>query len=141
MGTKDKISIEYGKIPFKPMRGLQVSLLANSINFLLATILAIGTWIGVEAMQAIGILVASLSQGMYIGVMSTLTIGGATLISQWWTFFLTPLPAMLVSFVAYIAGAKNFHITNIGMPELPESDRPSRRELKEQRDLEKKSKK
>jgi len=48
---------------------------------------------------------------------------------------------MLVATVGYIAGAKDFHMTSMGIPELPESDRPSRRELKEQRELEKKNRK
>ena len=43
--------------------------------------------------------------------------------------------------VAYIAGVKDFHITKMGIPDLPESDRPSKQELREQRAAEKRSRK
>jgi hypothetical protein len=78
---------------------------------------------------------------MYQGTLAVWSVNGAALNTYWWVYFLIPVPSMLVSLVAYVAGAKDFHITNAGVPELPESDRPSRKELKEQRDLEKKSKK
>ena len=140
-GAKDKLSIEYGKIKFNPAKGLLVSLMANSLNLLLALLIAVGTLFGIGGLEGIANAIALLIQGMYQGVLAVWKIDGVAVNNMWWAYFLITLPAMLVSFVAYIAGAKNFHITNIGMPELPESDRPSRRELKEQRDLEKKSKK
>ena len=140
-GASDKLSIEYGKIKFNPVRGLLVSLVANSLNLLLAVLIAIGTLFGLGGLEGIANAIALLIQGMYQGVLAVLKIDGVALNNMWWVYFLITVPAMLVSFVAYIAGAKNFHVTNIGMPELPESDRPSRQELKEQRDLEKKSKK
>ena len=140
-GANDKLSIEYGKIKFNPAKGLLVSLMANSLNLLLALLIAVGTLFGIGGLEGIANAIALLIQGMYQGVLAVWKIDGVAVNNMWWAYFLITLPAMLVSFVAYIAGAKNFHITNIGMPELPESDRPSRRELKEQRDLEKKSKK
>lgn len=140
-GANDKLSIEYGKIAFRPLRGLMISLLANSINLLLAVLIAVGTIFGLGALEGIANAIALLAQGMYQGVLVVGKINGEALNTYWWIYFLIPIPSMLVSLVAYIAGAKNFHITNAGIPELPESDRPSRKELKEQRDLEKKSKK
>ncbi len=141
IGAKDKLSIEYGKIPFKPLRGLLLSLIANSLNFLMAILITIGTLCGMGGLESVGRIIALLSQGMYQGVLSVGKIGGESLNNMWWAYFLTSIPAMLVSLVAYIAGAKDFHITNMGIPELPESDRPSRKELKEQRELEKKNRK
>ena len=140
-GSNDRLSIEYGKIPFKPLRGLQVALLANSINFLLALLIAVGTLFGLGGLEGIANAIALLAQGMYQGILAVGKINGSALNNFWWVYFLIPVPAMLVSMVAYIAGAKDFHITNAGIPELPESDRPSRKELKEQRELEKKNKK
>lgn len=140
-GSNDRLSIEYGKIPFTPLRGLMVSLVANSINILMAVLIAVGTLFGLGGLEGIANAIALLGQGMYQGVLAVGTIGGEALNTYWWVYFLIPLPAMLVSTVAYIAGAKDFHITNMGIPELPESDRPSRKELKEQKELEKKNKK
>ncbi len=140
-GSGDKLSIEYGKIPFKPFRGLAISLVANSINLLLAVLIMIGALANVPVLEDIPNVVAILSQGMYQGVLAVVTVDGVPLNDLWWVYFLITIPAMLVSFVGYIAGAKDFHVTNMGIPELPESDRPSRKELKEQRELEKKNRK
>ena len=140
-GSNDRLSVEYGKIPFKPLRGLLIALLANSINFLLAILIAVGTLFGLGGLEGIANAIALLGQGMYQGVLAVGSIGGTALNAYWWVYFLLPLPAMLVATVAYLAGVKDFHVTNAGIPELPESDRPSRKELKEQRELEKKDKK
>jgi hypothetical protein len=78
---------------------------------------------------------------MYQGVLATVSVGGVTLNGIWWSYFVITLPTMLVSTLGYIAGAKDFHITKMGIPDLPESDRPSKQELREQRELEKKSRK
>ena len=141
VGATDKLSIEYGKITFNPVKGLLVSLLANSVNLLLALLLTIGSLFGVGGLESVARLLALLIQGMYQGVLAVGTIGGEALNNMWWSYFLITIPSMLISFVAYIAGAKDFHITNMGIPELPESDRPSRKELREQRELEKKNRK
>ena len=140
-GSNDRLSIEYGKISFKPWRGLMISLVANSVNFLMAILIAVGTLFGIGGMESIARAIALLGQGMYQGVLAVGNIGGVTLNTYWWAYFLIPVPAMLVSMIAYIAGAKDFHVTNAGIPELPESDRPSRKELREQKELEKKNKK
>ena len=140
-GSGDRLSIEYGKIPFKPLRGLTVSLLANSINLLLALLITVGSLCHIPTLEDIPGAIALLAQGMYQGVLAVIKIGEQPLNEMWWAYFLITVPAMLVATVGYIAGAKDFHITSMGIPELPESDRPSRQELKEQRDLEKKSRK
>ncbi len=140
-GSQDRLSIEYGKIPFKPLRGLAVSLLANSINLLLATLIAVGSLCNIPALESVSNAIALLSQGMYQGVLAVIRVGELPLNEMWWAYFLITVPAMLVATLGYIAGAKDFHITSMGIPELPESDRPSRQELKEQRELEKKGRK
>lgn len=141
VGSQDRLSIEYGKLAFKPLRGLQVSILANSLNLLMALCITIGVLCGVATLESIGRLIGLLIQGMYMGMMASLKVGGETLNNLWWAYFLMTVPAMLVSLVGYIAGAKNFHVTNLGIPELPESDRPSRKELREQKSMEKKNRK
>ena len=140
-GSGDRLSVEYGKIPFRPLRGLLLSLIANSLNLLLALLITVGKLGGLPTLEAIPRAVALLIQGMYQGVLATVEVGGVTLNGHWWTYFLITVPAMIISTLGYIAGVKDFHITRMGIPELPESDRPTRKELKEQRELEKKSRK
>ena len=92
-----------------------------------------------NALEAIARFVALLIQGMYQGVLATVSVGGVTLNGLWWAYFLITLPALVISTLGYLAGVKDFHITKMGIPELPESDRPTRKELKEQKELEKNS--
>ena len=141
IGAKDKLSIEYGKLTFKPFRGILLSLIANSLNFLMAILITLGVFCGLNSLESVGRLIALLSQGMYQGILTVITVNGESLHAMWWVYFLTPIPAMLVTFVAYIAGAKDFHMTKMGIPEFPESDRPTRKELKEQKKLEKENRK
>ena len=140
-GSGDRLSIQYGKIPFRPLTGLLLSLIANSLNLLLAILITVGQCTGLAGLSDIPRVIALLIQGMYQGVLATVSVGGVTLNGLWWSYFLITIPAMLVATVGYIAGAKDFHITKMGIPEYPESDRPTRQELREQRKLEKKSRK
>lgn len=140
-GSGDRLSIQYGKIPFRPYLGLVLSLIANSVNLLLAILITVGQLAEIGELESISRLIALLIQGMYQGVLATVSVGGVTLNGIWWSYFVITLPAMLVATLGYIAGAKDFHITKMGIPDLPESDRPSRQELREQRELEKKSRK
>ena len=140
-GSTDRLSIQYGKIPFRPYLGLILSLIANSVNLLLAILITVGQLGDLGELESISRLIALLIQGMYQGVLATVSVGGVTLNGLWWSYFVITLPAMLVSTLGYIAGAKDFHITKMGIPDLPESDRPSKQELREQRELEKKSRK
>ena len=140
-GTADRQSIHYGKLPFRPLTGLLLSLIANSVNLILAILITVGQLAGVGGMESVGRVIALLIQGMYQGVLSTVYVGGTPLNGIWWSYFLITLPALLVSTLGYIAGAKDFHITKMGIPEFPESDRPTRQELREQKKLEKKNRK
>lgn len=140
-GSGDRLSIQYGKIPFRPYLGLVLSLIANSVNLLLAILITVGQLAEIGELESIARLIALLIQGMYQGVLATVSVGGVTLNGIWWSYFVITLPAMLVATLGYIAGAKDFHITKMGIPDLPESDRPSKQELRERRELEKKSRK
>lgn len=140
-GSADRQSIHYGKIPFRPLTGLLLSLIANSLNLILATLMMIGQMSGAEGLAAISSVIAQLIQGMYMGVLATSSVGGVILHDLWWPYFLITIPALLVSTLGYIAGAKDFHMTKMGIPEFPESDRPTRQELKEQKKLEKENRK
>lgn len=139
IGSQDKLSIEFGKIRFNPYMGLILSLIANSLNLLLAILITVGKLGGYPTLEAIPRAIALLLQGMYQGVLATLQVGGVTLNGHWWSYFLITIPAMLVSTVGYIAGAKDFHITRMGVPDFPESDRPTRQERRERRKAEEKN--
>ena len=140
-GSGDRLSIQYGKIPFRPYLGLLLSLIANSVNLLLAILITVGQLGELGELESISRLIALLIQGMYQGVLATVSVGGVTINGIWWSYFVITVPAMLVAMLGYIARAKDFHITKMGIPDLPESDRPSKQELREQKELEKKSRK
>lgn len=140
-GSGDRLSIQYGKIPFRPLTGLLLSLIANSVNLILAILITVGQYADLVGISDISRIIALLIQGMYQGVLATVSVGGMTLNGLWWAYFLITIPAMLVATLGYIAGAKDFHMTKMGIPEYPESDRPSKKELREQRALERKNRK
>ena len=87
--------------------------------------------------------IALLMQGMYQGLLATISVGGTAeepvyINTCWWVYFLIILPAVLVSTVGYIAGVRDWHLTPLVTPELPASDRPTRKEKKEARQSKKK---
>jgi hypothetical protein len=140
-GSGDRLSVEYGKLPYRPLTGLLCSLVANSVNLILAILITVGQLGGIGGLETVPRFLALLIQGMYMGTLATVKVGEVTLNGIWWSYFIITVPAMLVSTVAYIAGVKDFHITKMGIPDLPESDRPSKQELREQRAAEKRSRK
>ena len=140
-GSGDRLSVEYGKLPYRPLTGLLCSLVANSVNLILAILITVGQLGGIGGLETVPRFIALLIQGMYMGTLATVKVGEVTLNGFWWSYFIITIPAMLVSTVAYIAGVKDIHITKMGIPDLPESDRPSKQELREQRAAEKRSRK
>ena len=46
VGSKDKFGIEYGKFEAKPLTGLYIGLLANSLNIVLAVFITLGLCLG-----------------------------------------------------------------------------------------------
>ncbi len=141
VGSHDKIGVDHNTRPYRPFTGILIALLANSINLILAILITIGSLGGIANLESMGRFIALLAQGMYLGVLETVTVGGLPLNEHWWTYFVIVLPSLLISLVGYIAGAKDFHITSLGVPELPDSDRPTRQEKKEQKMRQKQDKK
>lgn len=132
VGAKDRTTIELGKMPFRPGTGTLISLLANSLNLLLAVLVTILTFLpGDNAGMAR--FAAMFFNGMYQGVYTLTTVGSSPLNLCWWSYFLLPLPALLVSTVGYIAGVRDWHLTGLSTPELPASDRPTRKEVRERK--------
>ncbi|MBQ9804955.1 MAG: hypothetical protein IJW49_12110 [Clostridia bacterium] len=125
IGYKDKISVDVGKKKYQPWKGVLISLCANSINF----IFAIGIMLvrlGVSALSTFGAICqfcAGLLEGMYTGILMN-TVGGVMLNNYWFFYFLIPLPAVLVSGLAYVFGLKDVKFTSFfNRQEYPESDR------------------
>lgn len=141
VGSGDRTGIRYEKISFNPLTGFIISLAANAANILLGLLIMIGSLCGVGPLLGGAKLVALLAEGMYQGVLTAITLGEMPLHDLWWSYLLIPIPALVTSLLGYIAGAKEFRIIKAGASDLPESDRPSRKELKEQKKLDKNSRK
>lgn len=136
IGDRDRVSVEIGKQRFSPVRGFLISLVANSVNLIMALIIMILTFLP-GTNPAMAKLITSLLNGMYFGVYRLVSVGGTALQGLWWAYFLLPLPALLVSTLGYIAGVKDWHLFGLTTPELPASDRPTRKEMRERREQEK----
>lgn len=113
IGAKDKISVDVGKKEYKPFTGLFMALFANIPNFIIAIVYTVAyplmntaEWAG--NMAAIARLASIVIQGMYLGTTSSISIGGTYMNHIWWTYFLIIVPSLVVSFVAYYLGHKDF---------------------------------
>ena len=133
VGQQDRKShSSYGET-HHPLTGVAVSLLANSINFLVAIVIAIATFSGAAGVASLGRGIALLGQGMYQGILASITVDGQYLNAYWWVYFLLPIPSMLVSFDGYTMGARDRVLTKMAIPDLPASDRPTKQEKREQK--------
>lgn len=131
IGYKDKIPVEQGKKANHPLRGALISIGANAINFLLAIFVMLNRLLPnvpfFESMGGISQAICMLSQGMYAGVLVN-SVGGAPLNSYWFVFFLTPIPAILISGLAYYFGLHDVKYTGFfHKNQYPESDREPKR--------------
>lgn len=117
IGAKDRISVDIGKLPYRPHTGLLIALIANIPNILIAVLYAISfpfskthAWAG--SLYAVMTLVSAILEGMYRGVLSVITLPRAetTMVMSWWSYFLIILPALITSWIAYFAGFKNFRM-------------------------------
>ena len=114
IGAKDKISVDVGKKPYRPMTGLYMALIANAPNLLFAVVYSIGypfmgkhVWAG--TMNLIVRLYTVICEGMYLGVTTVLPFGGAVKLDHmWWTYYLMTVPAIVTATLAYYIGHKDF---------------------------------
>ena len=126
IGAKDRISVDIGKKKKNIHTGLLVSALAAIPNLIIAIVYSIGypfmseyTWAG--NMCTVVRLVSILLQGMYLGLTSSVSIGGVTLNFYPITYFAVMLPAMLTSWLAYSLGFKNKKFTALFSYQPPEN--------------------
>ena len=130
IGYRDKVPMETGKIPKNRLTGTLISLCANVPNFIFALFIMLASLLDVQVISNIGGACSFLAltlEGMYTGVLAN-HLWGAALNSYWFVYFLLPLPAILVSTLAYNMGLNDIKFTKIFDPITPESDRdPSER--------------
>lgn len=122
IGLADKTSVDYGRIPARPLTGLYISLCANVPNILLAILITIGALSPNQVLSNIGggaVTAAVLLEGMYTGILA-IDVGGAPLNTQIWPFFAIIVPALLISTLAYYFGLRGWHVTNILIPKNAE---------------------
>jgi len=113
IGAKDKTSVDVGKKPSRPYTGLILALVANIPNYLIAIAYTIAypfmanhAWAGNTAGVA---QTASLFiQGMYRGLISSVSIGSNKLSHFWWVYFIIIIPSLVTSWLGYFLGHKNF---------------------------------
>jgi hypothetical protein len=116
IGAKDKISVDVGKRPYRPMTGLYMGLLANAPNLLFAILFAIGyPFMGTQAwagtMNAIVKLYTVICEGMYSGLTSVLPLNSTVKLgNMWWTNFAITVPAIATATLAYYIGHKDFRL-------------------------------
>ncbi len=126
IGFRDKIAVDNGRKPSKPLTGLWISLLANSVNFLFGIFIMLASLTNVSVFGKIGGVCASaalLLEGMYTGVLANHVAADTPLNSFWWIYLLLPIPAMVTCLVAYILGTKDKKFTGLFKFRYPESDR------------------
>ena len=133
VGSKDKFGIEYGKFEAKPLTGLYIALLANSINILLALVITVcRAFPDGGVLSAIGGVTGSIAifiEGMYSGLL-TIKIGELPLNSFGLSYFVITIPAIVTAAIAYYAGTKGCHFTKIMIPENPEEAEVKREKKK-----------
>lgn len=142
MGDEDRKRIRRGEYGGHVFTGTLVSLLANSLNFLLAILIAIGTFAGVAGLVDIPKTIALLAQAEYQGLLAYIPIGteivdgvevAVNLNAAWWVYFLLPIPAMMISTWGYLMGKGEVLLTKLTVPDLPASDRPTKQEKRDAR--------
>ena len=125
IGYRDKTSVDLGKKERKPLTGALISLCANIPNFIFAIFITLASFLEVPAISSIGGVCSFLAltlEGMYTGLLAN-HVAGAALNSYWFVYFLLPIPAILVSGLAYNLGLRDVKFTSLFDPVYPESDR------------------
>ena len=117
IGSKDRVSVDVGKKAYHSYTGLLISLISNIPNLLIAILFAIAK-LFVEPgnffdnMHMLLSVFSMIFEGMYTGLMMSIPVAadGTTMINTWWAYFVIIIPAIITSWVAYIAGYKNFRL-------------------------------
>lgn len=132
IGYREKLAVENGAKPRCVLRGVLISALANSINFLIAIFVMLGHLFP-DAMGSVGGVATSayvVLEGMYAGLLAN-HAGGAPLNTYWIMFFVITLPSMATCGISYWFGLRDKKFTKLFNPLFPESDREPKRKRKD----------
>ena len=125
IGYRDKVSVDIGKKKYRPFKGALISLCANSINFVLALFITLGSIPAFSALSGFGGVCQAISvllEGMYSGVLAN-QVNGVALNNYWFMYFLIPLPAIAISGISYVLGVKDVKFTSFfNRQSYPDSD-------------------
>lgn len=99
-GAKDSVRIASGRVAPMPLKGLFISLYANSVNLLFAVIIIIAHFAGAIQVRDAFKIIAYFLQGMY-GPFLTLFAG-----MNPFFYLLIPIPAIIVSTLFYYIGMR-----------------------------------
>lgn len=126
IGYRDKVSVELGKKKRGAWTGALISLAANSVNFLFAVLILLGTLIQNEVFGSIGAVAkffAVFLEGMYTGILAH-PVNGVPLNNYVFVWFLVPIPAILISALAYTLGLHDVKGSSLfNKQRYPDSDR------------------
>ena len=113
IGARDKIKVDGGRMKYEPHKGVYISLLANSVNIILAAVIIAFYYIGTlanldfaKSVFAIAFMIMRFLNGMFVSVLSLVKAEPANIFLQ----AATIIPTVAVSALAYLAGLKNFRI-------------------------------
>ena len=113
VGAKDRLSVDLGKKEKKLGTGLLIALVGNIPNFIIAILFTIGApfmatqeWAG--NICAVAKVISLFVEGMYSGLINTVTIGGTLLSNFWWTYFAITVPTIAAVWISYLIGYSNF---------------------------------
>lgn len=136
MGDIDRGSIKMGNLPYRPLTGLWVSLVANLPTLIVAVVYLVLD----PSSQGLGAgnLVGYFINGAYSGILSLLKIGETNLHTFWWAYPIIILPSLGICTLAYALGAKGKMLTKLNAYQPPVSDRPTKAEMKEREKQDKK---
>ena len=114
VGANDRLSFDLGKLKRDYTVPLKMWLLSNSLNLLLALLIAIPQWIGdteggFAAVGGVARVIKLIIEGIYTGLLS-LRVDGVLLHGLWYMHFLTTLPALIVILAAYVCGFNNLKL-------------------------------
>ena len=135
IGYRDRVSVESGRKKRNRLTGCWIALCANSLNLLFAVFIMLGSVMesaAVGTLGSIGAFGATVLEGMYVGILAN-SVGGVPLNSHWWIYFVIPIPAILVSAIAYNLGLYDVKFTSGFSSYVNETERERMQEKRRRR--------
>ena len=115
LGAEDRLSVDLGNAKTDVSVPLKIWLLSNSVNLLLAVLYTLGALVEPLAGLRVCSVIALLIHGEYMGILS-LAVGGVTLNTLWFMYFIITLPMLATVFIAYLLGLKNIGFNKVFAP-------------------------